>query len=202
MSNSSYAHETLAWLKQRLDDADTMISEVEKTADKLKASARKDADVALARLKASREALLKLERDLHARAEAVRDDVGDIQEAVEKEWIEAETAFQAFLKAAQDQADSIQNVIVARAKAQRKSWENTQKAMREQVTHTVEKARAELDTAIERVSDEAEKFQTRIGDAKDAGDESWKAVKAGLADARAAHDRTTQKIKDAFAKLV
>lgn len=202
MSNGSYAHETLAWLKQRLDDADTMISEVEKTADKLKASARKDADIALARLKASREALLKLERDLHARAEAVRDDVGDIQEAVEKEWIEAETAFQAFLKAAQDQADSIHNVIVARAKAQRKSWENTQKAMREQVTHTVEKARAELDTAIKRVSDEAEKFQTRIGDAKDAGDESWKAVKAGLADARAAHDRTIQKIKDAFAKLV
>jgi vacuolar-type H+-ATPase subunit I/STV1 len=202
MSNSSYAHETLAWLKQRLDDADTMISEAEKTADKLKASARKDADIALTRLKASREALLKLERDLHARTEAVRDDVGDIQEAVEKEWIEAETAFQAFLKAAQDQADSIHDVIVARAKAQRKSWENTQKAMREQVTHTIEKARAELDTAIKRVSDEAEKFQTRIGDAKDAGDESWKAVKAGLADARAAHDRTIQKIKDAFAKLV
>ena len=52
MSNHSYAHETLAWIKQRLDDADTMISEAEKTAKKLQVSAREEADAALARLKA------------------------------------------------------------------------------------------------------------------------------------------------------
>jgi hypothetical protein len=202
MSNHSYSHEALAWIKQRLDDADTIISEAEKTAEKLQASAREEADAALARLKASREALLKLERDLRARADALRDDVEDIQEAAEKEWVEAETAFQTFLKAAQDQAGSINDLLVARAKAQRQSWEDAQKVMREQVTHTVDKARGEFDAAIKRVSDEAEKFQARIGDAKDAGDESWKAVKSGLADARAAHDRTLQKIKDAFSKLV
>ncbi|MBB4015080.1 vacuolar-type H+-ATPase subunit I/STV1 [Chelatococcus caeni] len=179
-----------------------MISEAEKTAEKLQASAREEGDAALARLKASREALLKLERDLRARADAIRDDIEDVQESVEKEWVEAETAFQAFLKAAQDQADSIHDVVVARAKAQRQSWEDARKAMREQVTHTVDKARGEFDAAIKRVSDEAEKFQTRIGDAKDAGDESWTAVKAGLADARAVHDRTIQKIKDAFSKLL
>lgn len=202
MSNHSYSHEALAWIKQRLDDADTIISEAEKTAEKLQASTREEADAALARLKASREALLKLERDLRARADALRDDVEDIQEAAEKEWVEAETAFQTFLKAAQDQAGSINDLLVARAKAQRQSWEDAQKVMREQVTHTVDKARGEFDAAIKRVSDEAEKFQVRIGDAKDAGDESWKAVKSGLADARAAHDRTIQKIKDAFSKLV
>ncbi|ALG90852.1 hypothetical protein TQ29_12410 [Actibacterium sp. EMB200-NS6] len=202
MNDHSYAHETLAWIKQRLDDVDTMITEAEKTANKLKDSAREEADAALARFKASREVLLKLDRDLRDKAEAaVKDDVEDIQKALETEWIEVESAYQAFLKAAHDQAGTINGVIVARARVQRQSWEESQKAMREQVTDSVDRARAEFEAAITRLSDETEKFEARIGEVKDVRDESWKAVKGGLADARAAHDRTIQKIKRAFSKL-
>jgi len=53
----------------------------------------------------------------------------------------------------------------------------------------------------DRLSIEAEKFQARIGEVKDAGDESWRAVKQGFADAKAAHAVTVQKIKDAFFKV-
>ena len=74
--------------------------------------------------------------------------------------------------------------------------------MRHRATETVEKARFDLDAAIKRLSDQAETFQSRIGEAKDAGDESWKAVKSGLAEAKAVYDRTIQRIKDAFAGLL
>lgn len=202
MSDQSYAHETVTWAKQRLDDVDAIISQVEKTSGKLKDSARKEADAALARLKASRGTIQKIYDDLRAQADTVKGNVEGTRDALEAEWVEVESAFQSFLTAAKDQADTVREVVVARAKAQRQSWETSLKELRDQAADTVEKARAELDAAIKRLSDEAEKFQARIGDAKDAGDESWAAVKSGLADAKNVHDRTIQKIKEAFSKLL
>lgn len=202
MSDQSHAHDAVAWAKQRLDDVDAIISEVEKTSDKLKDTARKDADAALARLKVSRDTIQKIYDDLRTEAEAVKGSVEDIQDALDAEWVEVESAFQTYLSAAKDQAETVREVVAARARTQRQSWEASLTALREQAADIVEAARGEFDAAIKRLSDEAEKFQARIGEVKDAGDESWKAVKGGLADARAVHDRTIQKIKDAFSKLL
>lgn len=202
MSDQFNAHETVSWAKQRLDDVDAIISKVEKTSDKLKDDARAQADAALARLQASRAKVKNYYDQLRSEAVVVKGGVEDVRDALDTEWIEVESAFQAFLSAAKDQADTVRDVVVARAEAQRKSWEASFSELREQAENAVEKARGELDAAIKKLTDEAEKFQARIGEAKDAGDESWTAVKAGLADARAVHDRTIQKIKDAFSKLL
>ena len=96
----------------------------------------------------------------------------------------------------------MRDVVAARAQAQRRSWEASLTALRKQATEIVDKARGEFDAAIKRLSDETEKFQSRIGEVKDAGDQSWNAVKSGLAEARAVHDRTIQKIKEALSKLL
>lgn len=201
MSNQSYAHETIAWAKQRLDDADTIVSEVEKTAETLKDNARKEADAALARLRASRLKLQGYYDDLRAEADSAKRGAEDIQEVLEAEWVEVESAFQSFLNVASGQAEAVRGVVVARAQTQRRSWEASLQEIRDRAADAVETARGELDAAIKRLSDEAEKFQARIGDAKDAGDESWEAVKSGVAEAKAVHDRTIQRIKDAFSKL-
>ncbi len=201
MSDQSHAREAVAWAKQRLDDVDAIISEVEKTSGRLKDTARRDADAALARLKASRGTIQEIHDGLRAEAETAKGRAEDIQEALEAEWVEVESAFQTYVSAAKDQAEAVREVVAARAKAQRQSWKASLTALRQQAADAVETARGEFDAAIRRVSDEAEKFQARIGEAKDAGDESWKAVKGGLADARVVHDRTIRKIKDAFSKL-
>ncbi|WP_371349286.1 hypothetical protein [Ancylobacter sp. IITR112] len=202
MSNQSQAHETVAWAKQRLDDVDAIISEVEKTAGKLKDGARVQADAALARLQASRAKVQDYYDVLRSEADAVKGGAEEAQHALETEWVEVESAFQSFLSAAKDQAETVRGVVVARAEAQRRSWAASFNKLREQAEDAVEKARGEFDAAIKRLTDEAEKFQARIGEAKDAGDESWTAVKAGLADAKAVHDRTIQKIKDALSKVL
>lgn len=202
MTEQSYAHETVAWAKQRLDDLDTIISEVEKSADSLKDSARKETDRALAQLQESRIKLQKYYDDLRTEADAAKRGAEDIEKALEAEWVEVESAFQSFLLAVRDQADTVRGVLVARAEAQRQSWGTSLKDLRDQAAAVVDKARGEFDAAIKRLSDEAEKFQSRIGVAKDAGDESWKAVKGGLADAKAVHDHTIQKIKEALSKLL
>ncbi|GEO87480.1 MULTISPECIES: hypothetical protein [Alphaproteobacteria] len=200
MSDQSSAHETVAWAKQRLDDVDAIISEVEKASGALKDSARREADAALARLRTSRDTIQKIYDVLRSGAATMKGDVEDFQAALEAEWVEVEFAFQAFLAAASDQAETVRGIVVARATAQRQSWEESLEELRDQAVDMVEKARSELDGAIKRLSDEADTFQARIGDAKDARDESWAAVKSGLADAKAVHDRTIAKIKDAFSK--
>lgn len=202
MTKQSPAHDTVSWAKQRLDDLDATISEVEKATDKLKGDARAEADAALARLKASQAKVQGYYEQLRAQTAAVKDRAEEAQGALEAEWVEVESAFQSFLSAAKGQANTVRDVIAARAEAQRKSWETSFEQLRGHAEGVVDKARGEFDAAIKRLSDEAEKFQSRIGEAKDAGDESWSAVKDGLAEARAAHARTIEKIRGAFSKLL
>ncbi|MBP2297245.1 hypothetical protein [Azospirillum rugosum] len=201
MSNQSKAHETVAWAKQRLDEIDAVVSQVEKTADKLTDDTRAQAEAALVRLQASRAKVQTYYDQLRSEADSVKSGFEHAREALEAEWVEVETAFQDFLAAAKDQGESVHEAVVARVAAQRKSWEASFADLRKQAESVVDKARADFDVAIKQLSDEAEKFQARIGDAKDAGDESWTAVKNGLADAKTVHDRTIERIKDAFSKL-
>ncbi|MBR1040717.1 hypothetical protein JQ593_18100 [Bradyrhizobium viridifuturi] len=201
MSKQSHTHETVAWAKQRLDDVDAIISQIENTAGRLAEGARKESDAALIRLKESRAKLQKYYDDLRTDADALKRGTKKIQDAFDAEWVEVEAAFRSFLSTVQNQAETAHDVVIARARAQRQSWETSMKDFRAQAEDAVEKARGELDTAINRLSEQADRFQARIGKAKDAGDESWTAVKAGLAEAKTVHDRTIQKIKDSLSRL-
>jgi len=198
MTDRSFVHETVTWAKQRLDDLDEIISQVEKTADTLKEGARKEVDRTLAQLQESRVKLQKYYDELRTEADAAKRGAEDIEKALETEWVEVETAFQSFLSVAKGQADTVRGAIVARAEAQRRSWETSLRELTDQATEAVENAGQEFDATIKRLSDDVE---SRIGAVKGAGDESWKAVKSGLADAKAVHDRTIQQIKEAFSKL-
>jgi predicted nucleic acid-binding Zn-ribbon protein len=201
MGGKSYPHETIAWAKQRLDELDAIIFEVEKASKDLSGSVRAEADDARARLEASRTSLRKSYEGLRAEAEDLKHTAEDLQDDLDAEWVEVETSFQSFLGALTDQADTVRSIVAARVEAQRQAWDNSLKGLRDQAAETVDNARGELDAAIKHLSDEADKFQARIGEVKDAGDTSWEAVKNGLAEAKAVHDRTIVKIKGAFAKL-
>ena len=154
MTEQSYAHESVAWAKQRLDDLDTIISEVEKSSANLKESARKEADRALARLQESQVNLRRFYDGLRTEADAVKRSTQEVQSAIEAECVNVESAFQSFLSAAGDQADTVRDVVAARAQAQRRSWEASLTALRKQATEIVDKARGEFDAAIKRLSDE------------------------------------------------
>lgn len=200
MTEQSFAHEVVAWAKQRLDEIDAIIAQAEKSADELKESARTDADQALSRLRASRAKLEGQLEDLRTQAEAAKSSASQAQQALEDEWVEAESAFQAFLTSTGEQTEIARNAIAARAEAQRKSWESALNDLHAQVTAAVEKASEEFDTAIGRLSAEAEKAKAKIGHASSAGDETWQVIKTGLAEAKAVHEKTIKKIAEALSK--
>jgi len=198
----TYPHQTIAWAKQRLTELDAIISEAEKSADKLKGSISSEADKALARLKASRLRIQKHYDDLRTETDEVKRVTKEGQAALDSEWVEVESTLQSFLTAVAAQAGTVRDMVVARVQAQRQSWEASLQGLRDQTAEAVEKGRRDLDTAIRRLSDEVEKFQAKIGEAKSAGDESWQAVKNGLAEAKSAYDRTITKIKDTVSRVL
>jgi chromosome segregation ATPase len=202
MTIQSYAHQTISWLKQRLDDTDAILTEIDKSISEIKTDARKQADAARARITESRARLQQHYDELRAHADTVKQEASQLQDKLEAEWIEIESALQAFVSSTSDQAKTVRDIVTARTRAQRQAWEDSLSDWRDQAADTVEKARSELDAAFAHLATEAEKFQARIGEVKDAGDESWHAVKQGFTDAKAVHDITVQKIKDAFFKIL
>ena len=201
MTNQSAAHQGIAWSKQKLDDIDAMLAQMEKSAVTLKGNARQAADKARSRIEAAR-------HKLHARTEKLRSEAGDVKDAVldvqsdfEDEWIEVETAFQSYLVAVADRADAVRDALAARAKAQRKSWQDGLNEIRTSAEAAVAAGLDDVDAAIRRASEEAEKLQKKAGQIPSVGEESWKAIRDGLDEARAVHDRTVKKIGTALARL-
>ena len=201
MTEQSFAHETIAWAKQRLDEVDAMVAQTEKAAGELQQAARGNADLALSRLRDSQAKLKEQVAFLQAQADETKSVVLTAQKAVEEEWVEVESAFQAFLASAGEQSDVARQAISARVEAQRKSWERALNGLKAQAEAAVEKASIEFDTAMTRLSEEAEKAKVKLGQAPSAGEETWEAIKAGIAETKAVHEKTVKKITEALAKL-
>jgi vacuolar-type H+-ATPase subunit I/STV1 len=200
MTEEPFVHETIAWAKQRLDEIDAMIAQAEKSAGDLNENARADADRALSRLVGSRAKLKQLLDELRTQADAAKNTVSQAQQALKDEWVEAESAFQAFLASAGDQTEIARNAIATRAEAQRKSWQAAVNDLRGQATAAVDKASDEFDAAIKRLSAATENAKAKIGHVSSAGDETWQAVRAGLLEAKAVHEKTIKKIAEALSK--
>jgi hypothetical protein len=201
MNDTSYSHEAIAWVKQRLDELDAIIQEVEKSVIEQNDAARAEVEKALERLKAARLAFQNQYDALSADADNLKQQTTFVLDALDEEWIEVETTLQSFLSAIGDKADAVRSLVAARADAQRRSWEASLTGYRARATEILDRSRQEFESALRLVSDEAEKIQARVGDAKDAGDESWAAVKDGLAEAKAVQDRTIEKIRTSISKL-
>jgi len=200
MTDRFHTRAAVAWTKQRLDELDEVLFEADKAVDNLKDSARENGERTLERLRRSRDKLRKLHGRLRTGAETAQHGAEEIGDAFDAEWVEVEAALQSFLSVITERADVWRRVVGARAQAQRQAWEASVEDLRDQAAEVVDKTRGEFDAAIKRLSDETEKLQSRIGVARDAGDQSWETVKSGLAAAKAAYERTIQKIKEALAK--
>lgn len=191
MTTQGSAHRSIAWSKQKLDELDATITELDGLAKNLQGDARGKADKAVDRIRSARDAF---KTEVDAAGKAVKGSVADVQHNLDDDWVEAELAFQGFLAAAAGDASLAKSAILARAEAQRKSWLAGLDRIRDSATSAATAARSEMDAAVQRLAGEAGKVST-------AGDESWKAIRGGLAEVGAVNERTFKKIVDALAGL-
>jgi hypothetical protein len=202
MSEPSLSHDYFEWAKQQLAAIQATLVALEGSAGALKDDARRHADEAIARLHAARD-------DFKARIETARTEAVATNKAVtdatiaanQAAWTRVETAFQDFLKAAADNAAVVQSAIATRTEAQRAAWQTSLQSIRAHAVGAIDHARGEADAAFQRLSAETDKAGTRLGGVSAAGDESWKAIKAGLEDTAAAFERTWKKVYESVSNI-
>lgn len=200
MTKRSLAHTQVEWTKQRLDEIDATLVKAEEIVEKTTGAARTEADKALARLKAARAGFATRAKALQDDVAATRDVAEGVYSALAAEWAEFEMSFQNYLTAFTAQRDAVIAVISARADAQRKSWDASMDTMRAQTSNVIEHAQGEFDASIARLTDAREKAEEKLGKASTAGDETWKAIKDGIEETEAAHERMWKKVAAAFTK--
>ena len=122
MTGQSAQHAVLEWGKRKLDEIDAILVSVEQSANKMRGSARQEAESALARIKAAQGAFIKKLEQAQAEAAPLKEVAGETQSALFAEWAKLEIAFQSFLAAAEGQAEIVGQALAALAAAQRKVW--------------------------------------------------------------------------------
>lgn len=165
MTKESRAHEQVEWTKHKLDEIDATLAALEQSVNDVSGRARKQADQALAQLKAARDAVRKRFDTLRADVDAARKVADDTYEKLKSDWADVELAFENFIAATRGQMDVARQAVTARAEAQRQSWEKAVAAIRATASDAVNEAQREFNTAIERLSAARSKVETKAGQA-------------------------------------
>lgn len=209
MSDHQATRRSIVWSKQKLDELDTLITELDAYGKNLEGKAHAEAEKALGRIRASRDAFkaylgeIRTQSVETAKGEAAkaRRAAADAGTDIEEEWVEAELAFQSFLSAASADANAARKALAARARAERDALEKSLDEIRDETAATIEAARKEFDAALDGVSEETGKVEAEAGKISTAGAESWQAIRKGLKEAHAVHVNTAGKVAAAFARL-
>lgn len=201
MPKESRAHEQVEWTKQKLDEIDATLAALEESVEEISAGTRKQAEQAIAQLKAARKSASERYDVLQADVAAARKVADGTYEKFKSDWADAELAFQKFIAATSDQLDVAKKTMAARAEAQRRAWDKSVAAIRTSASKAIEDGQREFSTAIERLSEARSKAEAKAGQAASAGDETWQAIRDGIDEARAVHERTWRRISEAFGKL-
>ena len=202
MSEPSLAHDYLEWTKQQLTAIQATLVTLEGSLGSLKDDARTHAEQAIARLRTAQD-------EFKTRIEAARTEAVAANKAVaeatvaasEAAWTKVESAYQDFLKAAAENASVVQTAITARTEAQRQAWQSSLQALRASAAGAIDHARGEADAALKLLSAETEKAGTTLGHVSAAGEESWKAIKAGLDETVSAFERTWKKVYESMSNI-
>jgi len=195
METHSSAHVYLEWVKGRLDEIDTTLASLEKSAAKLHGDARAKADRAVADMHQARDTFGKLMKE---QAKAGQETLAQSKEALNKQWTLFERSFQTYVDAAGKQVDVQRVAFEARAAAQRKAWQEAIDQLHKSATAFAADRRADLDEAVTQMKTQADAMKVKFDKLNKASGESWGALKSALSESRDALDRAYQAAQEAF----
>lgn len=207
MSHGYNDYQAVAWLKQRLEDLDTIIHAGEGAAVTIEGEARLRADAALERLKASRSKLEALREELRDRLVDTASDAKargeQAMQRLEDEWVEVETAYQDFISGLREIGDfayeATQALLAVRATAQHKAWAASLAEARALAADAIEGAEEEFRSTVQLIESQFESLKSRT---LKVGDAAWDSLSEAVSKARQAQEQALKKVKDALAKVV
>jgi len=195
MPAQSSLHAYLNWTKERIDEMDATLASLESKALRMQAESKAKADQLVAEMKKRRDEFEALSRKhaeageaawLHAKAQ------------LESQWRGFEDQVKSYFGSVDTQVEHQRATFQKVADAQAKAWREAADKFHREASRITAGSRAEIDSAVEHMKQEAALAGTRMQTLKQAGRESWTAFSAALAESRKAFDRANQQVWDAL----
>ena len=185
-----------AWAQARLAEIDAVLATLDGSTQTLAADARKTADEAMTKLRASRDEFgAKLAAILADGGTKSKAEITEAYVALDAKWSDFERDLQAYLASIDASATLRSAVAAARDKAEELHWQQAIATLKEEETKVAAENRPEIDSAIAALQSYADAAKARLASLQAAGSDAWAAMWDGLAEARKAFDHAYEGVQ-------
>jgi hypothetical protein len=197
MASETDTHLFSNWAKERLDEIDATLASLQARVDTLQAETKTQAEKTIVEIRAQQQVFQDLLKKQTAEGTA---NWVNLMRGLESNWASFESLVQKSMNTTWKDAQHIQETFAARADAQRKAWQEALASLRGKANTFAAAHKKEADEALNQLKAAAETAKTRLETQQKAGVESWDALKTALEESRAAFDKATRKVIEAFTK--
>lgn len=195
MPEQASIHAYLNWTKQRIDEMDATLTSLETKARQLKAESKVKADEVIAGLEKRRD---EFQASVHAQLAAAEAALLASKAELEAQWPGFEAHVKAYFELAGEQVEQRQSAFRDIAAAQIKAWQKAADEFHDSAIKVAAAKRNDVEAIFKQMQAGAAEAEARFQKLKQAGEESWTALSAALAESRKSFDATTQQAWDAL----
>jgi len=197
MASETDTHLFSNWAKERLDEIDATLASLQARVDTLQAETKTQAEKTIAEIRAQQQVFQDMlkKQTVEGTANWI-----NLMRGLESNWASFESLVQKYMNTTWKDAQHIQETFSARADAQRKAWQEALASLRGKANTFADAHKKEADEALNQLKAAAETAKARLETQQKAGVESWDALKTALEESRAAFDKATRRVIEAFTK--
>ena len=194
MAEQSSMHSYLNWAKQRIDEMDATLASLEAKAGQVQADSKVKANQLIADLKKQRD---EFQANVNKQAKATEAAWESNKAQLDSQWKAFEAQVRTYIDTVAKQLPQQQALFRDVAAAQVKTWRQAANAIQDVATNFAAGRRADVDAAVTKMKADATEAEARLQKLNQAGNESWAALSAALAESRKTFDRANQAAWDA-----
>ena len=195
MTTKSNTHFFTNWAKERLDEMDAAVTSLEGKLAEVQSDARDKANKVLADLRKQHDDFrdaIKKQSDVNEAARLLA------KAKLELDWNVFEAELNKYVETFGKKIEHQQATFKVRADAQLNAWREAADKLGIDTKNFAAERRDEIDAVVKRMNADAAEAEKTLQKLNQAGNQSWSALMAALAETRAAFDRANQAAVDAF----
>jgi hypothetical protein len=195
MAHHSSLHFYLARAKERIDEMDATLADLQRHVEKLQSDGGAEARHLIAQLRSERD---DFQSAVRHRLETGEETVFAAAHMLETKWNRFEAKVDELIHYFGKQVEDGSTVFRARAEAQSKAWKTSIAKLQAAAKSCTGERRSRVDSALIQLKDDARLANERLRKLGKAGSESWAALKKALAETRSAFEHADEVAREAF----
>jgi hypothetical protein len=199
MPEQSSVHGYGSWAKQRIDEMDATLASIEAKLGEVKADTKEKTNQVIADLKKRRD---EFQAKIQGQAEVGQAAAQAHAAQLDSQWREFEAHVKTYFDTVGKQMEQQQATFQEVAAAQAKAWRDAAEALHNEATKIATARRADVDSAIKQMKEDAAEAEAKLQKLKQTGADSWATLSAALADSRKSFDRANQEAWEALKRAV